>query len=147
MRHYPKIYLAADVLALDIDEYLPNATMEWCRLKLVDIGFNQGRVSPTTFVQGSQKREHELAYVKLRREVQIHIDSGLIPDLEETLAPYGGRAWQPSEETIAVYNRLHDDPHGPEARELELPDDGPDIEARADDFVDEDEGVADLDIE
>ena len=122
---------------LDVDEYLPPVTYDWCRSKLADLGFERGRVSGTYFVQSAGMREHELAYRKLRSTVQEHVETNAAPQLEETRIPYGGRTWQPHihPNVLDAYNAAANDPHGPEAREYA--GDGPDPEAKDEDFEEE----------
>lgn len=115
-----------------MDEYLPKDTKEWCRNKLLELGYERGEVSSTEFDEAVQLRVHEKAYRQLRLQVQSYLDTNTI--LAETSAPYGGLGWEPplDKVTADAYNDCLADPHAPQ--QMDFPNDGVDEQAELSDF-------------
>lgn len=78
-------------------------------------GFPPGQIRAQDFVRDEHAQAHEVAYLKLRDFLREHIALGNQPALHETVAPYGGRAWQSDRrgEVAAAYNAQRIHPHGP----------------------------------
>jgi hypothetical protein len=90
--HFLLIYCASGLWlnsGVDIDEYLPQETNEWCIQQLNMHGINITNLqSSDVAVDGS--RAHTQAYVCLRHIVQEYIISGIAPLLLESLKPTSG---------------------------------------------------------
>ena len=75
--------------SVDIDEYLPQETNEWCIQQL-----NMHKINITNLQSGDViadgSRAHTQAYVCLRHIVREHIISGIAPLLSESPKPIGG---------------------------------------------------------
>jgi hypothetical protein len=69
---------------LDIDEYLPEQTLNWCQMKLHELGYPSLQLEDA-FPDGS--RHHCNAYLELRECLKEHIASGEAPQLTELEAP------------------------------------------------------------
>lgn len=62
-------------MALDIDEYLPHDTLEWCKVQLADLGIDLASLSEGT-IKPDGSRLHAQAYHQLRVIVRRHITRG-----------------------------------------------------------------------
>lgn len=78
----------------DIDAYLPQETLEWCKGVLQTLRFDpveaskQAQLDPTTpFLN---------VYLQLRAHAQLHIQNGFEPQLSLLSTPVGARNWQVS---------------------------------------------------
>lgn len=80
-----------DIQDLDLDEYLPLVTLEWCRVRLYQLGF-------TTEIDGSETTEngdrvHKLAFIALRDALRHHVLTVAQPFLDESDKPWNARQW------------------------------------------------------
>lgn len=80
---YTIIVLLLTIL-LDIDEYLPEQTLNWCQMKLHELGYPSLKIEDV-FPDGS--RHHCSAYLELRECLKEHIASGEAPQLTELETP------------------------------------------------------------
>ena len=128
--------LLTAVLLIDMKEYLPSVTKQWCQDKLAELGFSDGKVSSTKFDFNVQLRDHEVAYHKLRLALQQYLQTSG-QTLEETPPPYGGVGWKPIVNQVVedAYNGRLAEPHAP--GQMDFPDDGPDQGAEPEDFDEE----------
>jgi hypothetical protein len=119
-------------MPVDMDEYLPKDTLNWCQSKLVELGYERGEISSTEFNLAVQLRRHEQAYRELRRQVHHYLATGA--KLSETSPPYGGVAWEPQVSSVTndAYNGRLADPHAPQ--QMDFPNDGIDEKAEEGDF-------------
>jgi hypothetical protein len=78
--------------SIDIDEYLPGQTLEWCRSILTELGFSDLKYEDV-FTNGD--RIHTQAYLQLRNYINNHIVSGSRPILEESQKPTQERGFHP----------------------------------------------------
>jgi hypothetical protein len=74
---------------LDIEEFLPKETLEWCYAQLRGIGIDPENLQATD-PQNLGQKVHVAAYQQLRTIVRGHINSGEAPFLSESLVPTGG---------------------------------------------------------
>ena len=109
-------------MPVDMDEYLPKATYEWCERKLQELEYPNGQISSTEFNSAVQPREHEKAYRELRSELQCYLTSGSA-QLAETSPPYGGVEWEPEVDVVGkdAYNDRLTIPYAPQ--EMDFPND------------------------
>ena len=76
---------------IDIDEYLPLATLQWCSNALATADIDLSKLRRHQLVPGSgKKRLYKVAYLLLRTQLQCYIDAGTEPKLQETPPPAGG---------------------------------------------------------
>lgn len=124
--------LLTALLLIDMDEYLPKATKQWCEDRLAELGFSHDETTSTNFNSAVQMRHHETAYRLLRLALQKYLRDGA--RLEETSPPYGGVAWKPTihKDVDDAYNDRTAQPHAPE--QMDFPDDGLDQSAKPEDF-------------
>jgi hypothetical protein len=80
------VYLYANI---DINEFLPRETLEWCHWKLMSYGVNMADIRMGD-ADGNGDRLHIQAYHQLRYAVRAHIASGQLPILGESEKPTGG---------------------------------------------------------
>ena len=73
-------------MLIDIDEYLPEATLQWCKATLNYLGFPKGGISGEDFYSDGQ-RVHRVAYLSLREAVRTHMQAGAHPELGELKPP------------------------------------------------------------
>jgi hypothetical protein len=73
---------------IDINEFLPPITLDWCHQKLISYG-----MQPTDIRMGDRDgngtRLYVNAYYALRSAIHAHMQSGELPILEESAKPYG----------------------------------------------------------
>jgi hypothetical protein len=82
---------------IDIDEYLPSITKNWCTAQLQELGYPTGRVTAAEcFPDGS--RAHCDAYIQLRARIDSYITSKRQPELKECEKPTGAWNWNPLDE-------------------------------------------------
>lgn len=70
---------------IDIDEYLPQATLQWCKAVLHQLGYLDEITGEDYFEDG--ERVHCHAYLELREAVRAHMHSGALPHLDELKTP------------------------------------------------------------
>src|SRR4051794_32198323 len=80
---------------IDINEYLPPETRQWCRDKLRELGFPIDSAT-MQLAASTGKRIHCQAYRRLREAIRTYILSGGLSKLEESTKPVGAWDWQPS---------------------------------------------------
>lgn len=80
---------------LDIDEYLPPVTLEWCRNTLERLGYANGIVNGRD-VDAAGSKLHLQAYLSLREAIIEHVLLEHQPQLAETDKPYHARNWRPT---------------------------------------------------
>lgn len=90
------------ILSIDIDEYLPGQTLEWCRSILTEFGFSDLKYEDV-FTNGD--RIHTQAYLQLRNCINDHIISGSQPFLEESQKPTQERGFHPDMD--AAIDQVH----------------------------------------
>jgi hypothetical protein len=86
----------------DIDEYLPQQTMDWCKQALMSQGINMDTLKLSD-IGPDGKPLHVHAYYTLRTLLYNHIRTGSQPHLAESRIPYGGY-----EAAVARGGALHD---------------------------------------
>jgi hypothetical protein len=74
---------------VDIDEYVPKETKDWCITQLSTYGIDLNTLSGGDTILGGA-RAHVQAYQCLRDIVRRHILSGMLPILSESRRPTGG---------------------------------------------------------
>lgn len=80
---------------LDIDEYLPPDTLNWCQTKLLEI-IGENSLQLTAYdIFPDGERVHQSIYMELKLAITNHVEAGLLPVLSETVHPTGGRNWTP----------------------------------------------------
>jgi hypothetical protein len=85
------MYALLIICILDIDEYLPLATLQWCSDALATVNIDLSKLYGHQLVPGSGKeRLHKAAYLWLREHLRCHIEAGTEPNLQETSPPVGG---------------------------------------------------------
>jgi hypothetical protein len=80
------------LLTTDINEYLPEATKNWCTIELEKIGYRYTKVNASEYFPDGT-RVHCQVYLQLRRALQMHIASGAEPRLSESEKPTGSWDW------------------------------------------------------
>jgi hypothetical protein len=80
-----------DIRDLDLDEYLPPATLGWCNNQLQRLGFNSE--IDGSAVNDNGDRSHKLAFIALRDAARHYALSGMQPYLEESDKPWNARRW------------------------------------------------------
>jgi hypothetical protein len=75
--------------SIDIDEYLPKETLDWCILQLSMYNIDLSTLNSGDTILGGL-RAHTQAYLYLRDIVRRHHDSGATPYLQESSKPIGG---------------------------------------------------------
>jgi hypothetical protein len=88
--------MSTNATRVDIDEFLPPDTLEWCRAKLTELGFNPNTLDGAGTTE-TGARQHSTAYLQLRVAASAHIAAGLAPILEQSERPTGAGQWKPSE--------------------------------------------------
>jgi hypothetical protein len=85
-----KAYLLT--ILLDVEEYLPPATLQWCNTQIKSIGYDpHSATCQNADEQG--ERPYKSAYLRLRVFIHEHIASGALPLLSETIHPLGSSHW------------------------------------------------------
>lgn len=74
---------------IDIDEYLPPATLEWCSQILATENIDLSTLKGGDALPDGTKL-HKVAYLQLRKHARNYIHLGIEPALQETPAPEGG---------------------------------------------------------
>ena len=74
---------------VDINEYLPKETLDWCILQLSMHNIDLSTLSGGDTITGGL-RAHTQAYLCLHDIIQSHNDSGATPYLQESPKPIGG---------------------------------------------------------
>jgi len=90
------------LLRADIDEYLPQATIDWCKQALMSQGINMDTLKLSD-MGPDNKPLHVHAYYTLRLLLYNHIRTGNEPRLTESRIPHGGY-----EAAVARGGALHD---------------------------------------
>jgi hypothetical protein len=80
-------------LILDIDEYLPKETLQWCYQALQSLGFSVHLQSETVALDTVTQTQHFQAYIGLRTLIKQHEGFQLSPVLSLTLSPIGAYNW------------------------------------------------------
>ena len=80
----------------DLDEFLPQASMQWCIASLQAKGFTLPILRHATNEDGS--RVHESAYLYLRGEIRQHMSEFGGDTLKLCTPPRKALDWQPTEE-------------------------------------------------
>jgi hypothetical protein len=85
----------------DPAEYLPPATLAWCRQQMVEIGQQEVGVpfdpeDPLIQLRGDRKQPYRKVYEALRTRAFSHYQSGALPLLEISPKPVGAFSWGPS---------------------------------------------------
>jgi hypothetical protein len=80
-----------DLFGLDLDEYLPEQTLQWCGDTLQELGYDRIVDGSATTENGS--RVYRLAYLALRDATRDHIQHGCELVLLESGKPWGARKW------------------------------------------------------
>lgn len=80
------------IIYIDIDEYLPKETKEFCLNVLQQLGYPHDISYEDCRLDGT--RVHYEAYLSLRESLALHISSGVKPILAECTKPTGAWNWQ-----------------------------------------------------
>jgi len=97
---------------LDIDEFLPLETYQWCQNQLQHLGFNAAQQASTD----DNPTPSHAYYLQLRTLIDEHLRSNQEPQLALSEKPTGAFDWCPHE------------PVREEIEEAELANEGPDME-------------------
>jgi hypothetical protein len=81
-----------------VDEYLPPDTLRWCRVQLLEMGFDPD--DPNTYLEDDPKAPYLAIYLELRGRVNLHMEGHPSPQLGLSSRPVGAFNWQP--DTSAV---------------------------------------------
>jgi hypothetical protein len=76
--------------SIDIEEYLPPATLHWCSQKLALVGIHLLTLQAQLPVPKTGQRVYQEAYLWLRIQLRIYIKEGHEPILKETPPLEGG---------------------------------------------------------
>lgn len=93
-----------DLMGLDLDEYLPPTTLQWCGDVLEAAGFQREIDGSATTDAG--ERVHRLAYFALRDAARRHIGQQLDPELPESDKPRNARRWSTEYRPSDVIQRV-----------------------------------------
>ena len=104
----------------DIDEYLPQATIQWCQdIVRSELDIELGDVTGGMVWEGSEdgsededeanrhivRRTHNVVYTLLQERLSTHFRTGAEPILLETAKPLGGPNWVPTRSEDEFQNR------------------------------------------
>jgi hypothetical protein len=112
---------------IDLNEYLPEVTKNWCAAELEKLGYGNTKVNASEYFPDGT-RAHCRVYLQLREALQAHITSGKEPHLSECKKPTGAWEWNP--ESIEI----------DEIKSANIYGEGIDRRAKSDDFVEHLEG-------
>jgi len=82
-------YTLDSCFGTDINKYLPPTTLDWCHQKLWSWGVDPANIQ-TGDRDGKGVRLHVNAYHALRSIIHAHMQSGVLPVLEESTKPTRG---------------------------------------------------------
>lgn len=86
-------------MIIDIDEYLPLITKNWCDMTLQNLDYDLNDINAeNSFSDGS--RMHRTMYLELKTAIADHINNKSEPELSLCTRPTGGRNWQPTESFV-----------------------------------------------
>ncbi|KAE8413953.1 hypothetical protein BDV36DRAFT_286580 [Aspergillus pseudocaelatus] len=93
--------LNTKITEYDIDQYLPETTLNWCTEQLKQLGCKDGKLKGSDIFSDSS-RAHEEIYLRLHDRIRAHIQSGELPILG--LLPTPANNWFNGSNTIQTEN-------------------------------------------
>jgi hypothetical protein len=87
-----KLVLTILIEILDIEEYLPPLTLQWCTREMDAINYDPNSVK-CQIAKADGERPYIDAYIRLRHSIRKHIDFGAMPALSEIIHPLGSSHW------------------------------------------------------
>ena len=82
-------------MIIDIDEYLPEETLNWCRTELLQMDFDPE--NPPAIAPAERFTPFHTVYLQFRDVISAHLTSGADPVLALSLAPRGAANWAPNQ--------------------------------------------------
>lgn len=72
-----------------MNEYLPAETIQWCHAKVLTLGVDLKKLEQAD-ANSFGERTHVAVYLALREALRVHMLSGDLPHLQESVVPRGG---------------------------------------------------------
>nr|POE60254.1 hypothetical protein CFP56_77990 [Quercus suber] len=94
--------IKADLEGFDLDEYLPQETLDQCTEYLAQAGYTLP-INGGDYNADDGQRVHKEAFFLLRDACRDHLREERVPELCETEKPFSARDWQPSDELRRVW--------------------------------------------
>jgi hypothetical protein len=93
----------------DIDAYLPNETLEWCRKSMAEVDFDPEAPPPVPHTE--IEKPYCMVYMHLREAIFQHIVSAVEPTLGILASPTGARNWIANNlpQSVDIDNILEED--------------------------------------
>lgn len=98
--------LQESLAGLDLDEYLPEQTLEWCRRTVERLGYPYELTGSE--ITSSGERIHRLTYIALCEETRSHIATRQFPELHESDKPWNARRWSSNYEPSDAIRKAFD---------------------------------------
>jgi len=118
----PLLLICLLICIIDLNEYLPKVTKDWCTAELKKLGYEYTKVNAAEYFPDGT-RAHYKVYLQLREVLQIHITCKKEPILSKCEKPYGAWDWNPESITTDEVDRVN------------IYGEGADLRARPDDFI------------